>query len=265
MAALVAWAAILSMATGCRATQSLLGNRDAESRTTINWVQLPEMDPVNASQSKIYLRFKNMVGANEFDFIKGEIESAAVDLGYTVTNNPDEADFFYRIDLRAFNENPDADGGSSTLNALGAVAVGGATFATLDSAGANPVLGGAVAVGTGAVANEMFSNFTKVTEWNLVIDIAIGERIDGGVNTNENYDRDAASSVNTGAAISDQQGVGGRDQSVSGRRQDLNTVSDWYYRPARLLAVARQIRMTRDEAVAALRNDLSGSLPQLLP
>ena len=248
----------------CRATKGLLGDPDAEVRSSVNWVAIPTFDPVNPADTKIFVKFRNPAGATEFTYIGREIEAAAAEYGYTITRNPDEADFYYEVMIRFFDENPNGDNGESLLNNAGAIAVGAAGWAAADAMGGGNLAKGGTAIVLGAGAKTAFDNFSRVTEWNLLVDCAIGERMEGGVNTRLQGGQDAHSSIQTGQNTG-YQGTGGSDVRNTGRHQSAQTTSDFFRHEARLLAVSRQIRMTREEAVAALSERVRACLPEILP
>lgn len=261
----IAGAGLLLATSSCRATQSLLQNRDAEPFSNISWVATAEIEPRNPATTKIYVRFRNIAGTPAFDFIGKEIKNAATEAGYTLTTNPDEAGLFYQVNLRHFGEDPYRDGGRTLLGAAGAIGVGVAAGAGVASATGNNTVGALAGFGAGAIADSYITNATQVTEWALLVDVTITERLGAGaVTTNLSSDKNANSNVNTNQGTG-LQTIQGDDRGNTTNKQEATRTGDTFNHRARLYGMARQIKMTEDEAVAEISKKLPSMLKGMIP
>lgn len=261
---LVVALAILASMASCRTVGRAIGNADANAQSSIHWVVVPEMDPVDPTGKSVYVRFRNIAGAYEYDFLRSELERAVEERGYEVTRSPGEATFYVDAVLRFFEKNPNVDNGQTLLSAAGGVAAGAAGWQLAGAVSDSHVVRGATAVSLGAVASSSIKNRMAVVEWNLLLDVAIGERMAQAVETslrNESVGkRSDTTAQNTGYQLS-----GGADRRSQSREQRVATTSDFFRHEARLLAVARQIGMKREEAVAELSRKIGAALTDLMP
>ena len=255
---------LVVVASGCRSIQGVVGDPNAKPRSVGKWHTLPQIDPVNADSTKLWIDFKDVAGAYELDFIKDEIKRAAESEGYTVTNNPDEAKFQYRVWLRFFGEDPNRDGGSKLLAGAGAIGTGLAAGTVVKSVSGNTTAGVVTGIGVGVVAGEAFTNFSKTVHWGLIVDVEIFELTEGTVKETKSSDKKADSSVVNADGQSGQV-VSSQDGSTNTSTREYTKESNRYLHLARLHLDAFQTTMSREEAVTQISKSLPSMLSGMLP
>jgi Enterobacterial TraT complement resistance protein len=276
LVALLAGWIVLLVVPGCSAVGrdlgSAVGSKYATPDGGITWnVPAPELDPVADSQKTVYVTVRNISDASQFD-IKGALDQGLTNEGYRITRDPLRAHYRLRVSVRYFGENEAADGGHAQANALGAIsgaAVGVGTGAAIEKVTGSSlaaVTGGGVA---GALVGLGMANATKPREWDLIADVLLEERLPKPVEVNMVSDRQTDSGTSSGAQLAHDRTQG---QYVGGsaseeRRTSITVRRKTNYMPygVRVTAWAREMSMTRDEAIPLIQARLAGAPAGLLP
>ncbi|NOT30023.1 MAG: hypothetical protein HOP15_06190 [Planctomycetes bacterium] len=247
---------------GCRATAGLVGNEYADPQAKMEWIARPELDLPRSDHPTVFIRpFKDAVGAG-LD-LTDQIRQAVVGAGYEISDSRD-ADFQLVATLRHFDKAKSFDGGESAMKAVQAVApivgtIGGAYAGS--GAGTVGIIGGAVAGGImGSVASAAMENFSKVYEWDLILDIELNERVEGGFIETRSRDESATSGSNAVHG-----GESGGRTTNDHRQAEITKEQSHLRNTFRLVACAYQMRMTREEALSSLLPRLPNSVSSVMP
>ncbi len=231
----------------CRDVGQMVGNRDATLQTGQWWAgPIPDATPIKPDQRTAWVSYKNVTQEQSYD-LRSKLREGLVAQGYTVTEDPDKANFHVFYTLRFFGENPKADGGKNTSAGLGAISgsARAANTATID---------------TGAI----MANYAQVIEYNIIMDVRIAQRKKGTVtHTTIGVQRDrqvTASGGGTGGGA-----VAGQRSTALDKGQHLQEEDNMLWQENRLVLWARQMRLTPEEAKPNLERALANALPQLLP
>jgi hypothetical protein len=221
----------------------------------------PDIRPVSGKNKLVYLSIRNTSGSNIE--IRNEVRAKVQELGYRVTDDLDQAYFILMADLRYFGEKSDRGYGNTVGGAvIGGVAggvVGNTAFGNKNRT-RNTVIGAAAGAVIGGVAGHFIDNAETVRILDLVVDVRIGEKIAGGIDTktSRNANRSLNSAVRDGTEA-------GRASSSTKESSSFTRREDFFYQKARLVCSARKIGLTDDEAEAPLSKRLSRQIGQLLP
>ena len=218
----------------------------------------PNFRMVSQHKMVVFVRVRDSSGS-DLD-ISRDVRIALEDLGYRLTRNIDEAQYLLSVDLRYYGENARADGGRATMAAgIGGAIVGG-IVGHQSGRGVEGATVGALA--TGMLFNVAASR-NKVREFDIVADVRVGERIEGGVSTTRRSGEDSSIS-HSGGAFS-----GGSDRSSSrsssGETQQVHIEEDFLYSQNRLIVFVRKLNLSPDEAAPVLENRLIKALSNVLP
>jgi len=252
--------------TGCATTDSMyrgtvrIINPDKMTlQGTVKWMNpMPNLRPVSPDKRVVYLRVRNVSGSPLPD-LTPQIRAGFEQAGYRVTTNPDEAWYTVTIDLRYFGENRKLDAGGSMLAGAAFGALPGAIIGHNVGSG-HTAEGAIIGAAVGAAVGKIMANRNKMVEYDLVIDVRIGERVQGGVKTVRKSSSDAA------VTHTDVRGAeGGRARAGSGEEQKVEVKEDFLFHENRLVAYAKRMALTPDEALPFLQQRLVAALSSVLP
>jgi hypothetical protein len=274
-AVVLAWMSLVGL-PGCsavgRGMGSAVGSKYATPDAGITWnVPAPELEPPPDSKRNVYLTIRNISDASGID-IKGALEQGITNQGYRITSDPEHANYRLRVSIRYFGENEAADGGNAQASGLGAIS--GAAVGVGTGAAINKVAGsslGAVAGGgvTGALVGIGMENATKPREWDLIADVLLEERLAKAVEVRIASDRQTTSETGSSAQSThdqtQQQSVGGSATSNTGSAMTVKRKTNYLPHGIRVTGWARQMGMTRDEAIPLIQAKLASAPAGLLP
>jgi len=218
----------------------------------------PNLRMVSQDKMVAFIRVRDSSGSG-LD-ISHEVQHAVEDLGYKITRNIDEAQYLINADIRYFGENARADGGRATM----AAGIGGGIVGGIIGHQSGQTAGGAIvgAAATGLLFNTLAQR-NKVREFDAVVDVRIGERIEGGVRTTRRAG-DEQTVTHSGAA-----GAGGFDtgSSAGGSEEEQRAVVDeaFLYHQNRLVTYVTKLDLAPEEADPVLRERLVKALSNVLP
>ena len=246
--------------TACRSFQGLTGNQHAKPQVKFKWISRPAVDMAESETPTIYLRkFKDAVGA-DLD-LTPQIKQAIKANGYRLTRNRKSADFHLIATLRHFDKANTFDGGSSAMKKVAnAAPIAGAIMGyssgdSCRSRALNGILGGT----GGAFFGAMIDNYSQVNEWDMILDIELLEKVSPFIERRKGRSNNNSSSINRRDSERGSRGTSDERSSEYEKRKNH------YRNTFRLVAVAYQTQMTRDEALGNLLPRLPGSIGSVLP
>jgi hypothetical protein len=225
----------------------------------------PHIRPVSGSQKLVYLSIRNTSGSS-ID-IRNQIRSKVEGLGYRVTDDLTTAKFILMADIRYFGEKSEK-GYSNTVGGavLGGLAGGlGSAALSKKNRGRNAVIGGVGGAVVGGLIGNVVDGYNKVTTFDIVVDLRIGEKIEGGVTTNVNSNSKRGLASNTKSATTENSFESGKSTASSSESTSFKRREDFVYHEARLVCSATKINLTEIEAEQPLQSRLTNSIGQLLP
>jgi len=254
--------------SSCRAMGSVMGNEYAEPQSRVQWVTLPELDPPTVANPTVWLRYKDASGSG-LDLLQ-EVRQAVTAQGYEIVPVATDADYQLVATLQHFDKAGRFDGGESAMRKVaelaplaGAVA-GGYAGAEATGSGTGVVVGGIVGGVGGAMASSAYDNFTKVAEWDLILDLQVYEKVEGGFTETVAGTSTAEASATGGVRGGSRQMGGGNTSSVE-REAAIERERSHFRNTGRLVAVAYQMTMSREEALAELMPRLPGAVASAMP
>ena len=226
----------------------------------VRWMNpQPSLRPVNANKMVVYLRFKNSSGS-PLPNLQSQIKSAFEAAGYRVTRDPGEAQFTVMADARFFGENRSKDAGGSVMTGAVFGAIPGAIIGNNVGGGGHVGVGAAAGAVIGGAIGNIMANRNKMVEYDLVIDLRLGERIRGGVRTTRtSEEKSRVSHADTAG------NEGGRSSGGSGERQRAEIREDFLYHQNRLVGHVTRMALTPDEAMPFLEKRIVAAVGSVLP
>jgi outer membrane lipoprotein SlyB len=220
----------------------------------------PRIRPVSADKMVVYCRIRNSSGADidVSDAVKAEIEK----LGYKFTNDVSQAQFTLSADVRYFGEGASKDLGPI----VGGGVLGGVTGAVIGHQDNGHTAEGAViGAAAGAALGNIVANRNKMRNINLVIDVVVGERVEGQkVATDRSANQESAvthnDAVNKGGGAEVGQSSAGSSES-----QHVSVQEDFLYHENRLAASAQKLNLTLPEASAVMTPRIAKAIAGVLP
>jgi hypothetical protein len=257
---------VLAFGAGCAAmdkayvgTVKAVDPDQAKLKQETRWLNpQPNLRIVGQDKMVAFVRIRDSSGSN-LD-INHEVQHALEDLGYRITRNIDDAQYILTGDIRYYGENARVDGGRATMAAgIGGGIVGGIIGHQSGRTGEGAVVGAAA---TGLLFNTL-ANRNKIREFDAVVDVRIGERVEGGVRTTRRSG-DEQTMSHSGSA-----GMGGFDAGTSrgGSEEEQRAVTneDFLYHQNRLVTYVSKLNLGPEEADPALKERLVKSLANVLP
>ena len=256
-----------SMLPSCRSVGSVLGNPDAELRTGQWWAgPLPDTTPIRAQHRVAWVSYRNATQESAYD-LGPALADALIAQGYTISSDPDTAQFHVFYTLRFAGDNPRTDEGRSLAAGLGAIG-GGGTGALIARAagGGTPALigGGLGGVVAGALAGVAIENYARVVEYDLILDVRLAQRQKTQVTRSLTGTRLTRQDTGTHARTAGGT-VGGVAAATLQMHQEVQEKDAMLWHENRLVLWARQMRLAPEEATPALTRALLRTLPQILP
>ena len=251
--------------TGCAmfdsAYQGVVGLTDPDTvklQGAVEWLN-PQPDLRLSDDMTLYLRIRNSSGSDfPIDSLRTQTAAAMQAAGYQLVRQPKQAHYVMRVNVRGYGENA-----AKALSSATGAAIGGLIGYGVSS---NDEYKTAAGVG-GAILGEMVTNVmrnrNKQVRIDLVSDIIVGERVEGGVTTTRttggsqqlhSADQQASKLYNAGSS-----------KTQSTETQVVKTIEDFLNHENRLIASAERMKLTPPEALdfflAKMVNAISGVLP----
>ncbi len=229
---------------------------------------MPNLRIPPATKRAVYVRIKNSSGSPmDMAYVNAQVKGAFEAQGYRVTLDPNEAFFVVQGDVRFFGDAATKDGTAGTVGGAIVGGVGGAVAGHAIGGNRTGTVAGA-AVGALLVGWMMdtLAERNKMVEYDLVIDLRIGERIEGAkVRTqrrgNEGAQTGHSASFNAAGGSTEY----GSSSGESGETQQVDLQEDFLYHQNAMSAAAVKMRLTPDEAFPVLAQKIARSLGEVLP
>ena len=236
-------------------------------RSQVKWMNpMPNLRIPPVNQRTVYVRIKNSSGSPmDMAYVNAQVRGAFGAQGYRVTLDPNEAFFVVQGDVRFFGESSTKDG---TVGTVGGAIVGGVAGGIAGHAIGGNNTGTVVGAAGGALLvgwlMDVLAERNKMVEYDLVVDLNIGERIAAKVRTQRSSNQ--GSELGHSAAFS---GGGnteyGSSSAETGEKQQVDLQEDFLYQKNAMSAAAVKMRMTPAEAFPVLTQKIATSLGEVLP
>ena len=148
----------------------------------------------------------------------------------------------------------------AVIGGVGGAVAGHAIRQTGTSTGLGAAAGAAVVGGAAAI----LANRNPMVEIDLVVDLRIGERIQGGAQTTRQTEGNQTVNQVQSATVAGGH-EGGASKGGSSERQQVEVREDFLYHENRLVAHAVKMRLTPEEALPVLTDKMSAALSSVLP
>lgn len=221
-------------------------------------------DPPARGKNNIYFNFRDLTAEGDLeDQVFYGLEEAIQDKGWNLVDYHNEADYVLQADLRLFSK-AGTEEGNQALAALGGfasgAAIGGLTYKATDKwwVGA-----GAGSIG-GALTGKLIEMATRKNHYQMVIDVELGQRVEGGVETRRGEGAESA----MGSVVAASSGWGaetGGSKSSSSKSQELTEVRVHFEMQQRLLARVGGRRCTKEMAAEKMIPKLIQGVRNQLP
>jgi hypothetical protein len=246
----------LSLATGCAAASAETAH--TELRYMLAGVRV---DPPATGHNSVYIEFQDQTGqGGDFeDTVYSEIVKGVQARGYVHAKDHSQADYVMWATLRIFTEAGTKEG-DAALASLGAIAGGVAGAGATRAAGGGGVAQWAGAVAGAGAAGMAVAMLTKENSYQMVIDLQLARKVEGGVQT------DTASGGESGVAqVTLARGEAGASRMGQSKSQHMVETKVHFEMEQRVLALASGRRLTQETAREALVPKLISGLKSALP
>lgn len=223
------------------------------------------VDPPSPGTNNVYFDVRDLTGEGLSDQLFDQVEGALMDRGWQIANVYQEADYVLLADLRLFSE-AGTEEGDRRLNDLGAVAAGAAVGVGVAKATDNWWIGGAAGAAAGVGTNILLEKMNRVNKYQMVLDVVLGRKVEGGVERSIESDTNSAdsSSAGTSTVVGNE---GASSNNAMKMEQDLLENRVHFDLSQRLLAMTQGRRMSKemakDELVPRLILGLKEQLPRV--
>jgi hypothetical protein len=234
-------------------------------KTSSKWLsETPDIAVSSQKDKKVYLSIRNTSGT-DLDIresIKTKVESIS---GYKVVTDLDDANYVLKATIRYYGAASERNYGLTVGSSIVGGVAGGVLGHTVSGGGSAETVGGAAggAALFGLIAN-YFEGEKRTITMDLVVDIYIGERVDGTVTKKVN--QNSGNKLNQSAVYKSKEiKEAGASNRGSTSTSSYTKTEDFAYHSARLLCSAVRINLTEEEAEPVLNKRLSNAISQVLP
>jgi outer membrane lipoprotein SlyB len=220
--------------------------------------------PLGTKDLIAFVRVRNSSGT-DVD-VRDDVLKAVTAQGYTLTHNLDEASFVLIADLRYVGEKKHQSYGATIFGTI----VGGLAGALLgnnlgDGSGTNTAIGAGVGAAAGAAAGKAMDNRNRVISYDFVIDLSIGERIEGGVVTNRKTNSSSSNASSSKYSNEDEYKESGRTTVSQSESTEFRQKQDFAYQEERFIVSAKKLNLNLVEASTAIKSIMVRGIASTLP
>lgn len=221
----------------------------------VRWVN-PQPKVEYNDDATVFLRIRNSSGTDfPVNDMIHKVRESLTNAGYQLTKKRNDAHFSLMLNIRAFGENAATKSISAGEAALAGAAIGDVLF--------NDDTGILATSAASAITASLF-NRNKMIRVELVTDMVLGERIEGGVNTKRQSRTDDSSSSKTNRYATGSSNYG-RSSGSSYSSQRVDTREDFLNHQNRLIAHAEKMQLSSEEAFKFLIDKMSIAIGGVLP
>ena len=243
---------------------SIMDPEAAELKTNVKQLNpRAKVRPVSKKDMVVFVRYRNSSGSvlDVRESVMNEIRSQ----GYRIVDDVDKANFTLVADLRYVGHKTHESYGHTIFGALiGAVAGAVIGHQIGDGGTTEQVVGGAAGAILGGIAGKAIDNRNRIVTVDMVVDISLGERIEGGVSTSRKTAADSAINHNSQLKSTGSTG-GGRSSSSYSEKTEFTQRENFIYHENRFIATATKLKLTYGEAQSALSGQISRAIANSLP
>jgi hypothetical protein len=244
------------LSSGCAAANAQTAH--TELRYMVAGVRV---DPPAPGRNAVYVEFQDQTGqGGDFeDTIHHQILEGVQARGYVPAKSHDQANYVLWATLRIFTEAGTAEG-ERALAGLGAIAGGATAMTAAGAAGAARSTQWVAGIAGAGVAGVAVAALTRESSYQMVIDLQLARKVEGGVKTDSQGGSQSGLQQAT-ATVGD---AGGSTMGQS-KSQHMTETKVHFEMEQRVLAVASGRRLTQDVARTALIPKLVSGLKSALP
>ena len=267
--------AVALAAVGCSTMDSAyqggtkMSNPDKMTlHSQVKWMNpMPNLRIPPATQRAVYVRIKNSSGSPmDMAYVNAQVKGSFAAQGYRLTMDPGEAFFVVQGDVRFFGEASTKDG---TVGTVGGAIVGGVAGGIAGHAIGGNNTGTVVGAAGGALLvgwlMDVLAERNKMVEYDLVVDLRIGERIPGTKVRTQRSGNEGAETGHSAAFSAGGNSEYGSSSAESGEKQQVDMQDDFLYNKNAMSAAAVKMRLTPEEAFPVLAQKIAVSLGEVLP
>lgn len=243
---------VLLTSVGCANTPSV--------ESQLRWyTQLPELNPPGPNRRTVAMTYRDVTGNSPID-LRPLVKESIVRQGYTFEPDPEKADYLLRVTLRHYGLNDKADKGAATYARYGPSNPNDVTV-RFDMTGVPSNPAPAPDLSWRGLASG-FNQPKKLVEYNLLVDVVLAEKIDGGVNQTVEGTR----TDGTAHGVQGQGQLGQTTQVTKVKTTSGQILTHQNY-PTMFLVYAQKLGLTEPEARVEIerltRNALGNTLPSV--
>lgn len=169
---------LLSSFTSCRGMGALPVHWDAEPQTGHWWAKpLPTRTPISPQERTVWMQDRHPTPQGLIQ--QEQLRQGFAARGYTLTEEPEQANFHLFLTIRFFGKNPKRDGGKTVAAELGTLTsdLVGATLTSM----ARPQTLESFAAGVGSIVagnviNSTVNRYSQFNEYDLIVDVHMAQR-----------------------------------------------------------------------------------------
>lgn len=240
--ALAGLMAVITLLSGCAATQVAIAKRDLDVQTKMSATIF--LDPVAPEEMTVFVQVRNTSDKQELD-LGPDIVAAVTAKGYRVVRDPKQAKFYLQANvLQVGKTDPTAiqqQLGAGYGAGLGGATAGAALGGSVSNSGHGALVGGLI----GGVGEIVAGSLVKDVYFSIVTDIQIKERLAAGKKATLNSQH------------ANRQGTSGVENVTYADQVDMKTYQ------TRIVSTANKMNLEFAEAVPALRTGLTRALSGL--
>lgn len=223
-----------------------------------------KLRPASPNDMKIYVRYRNSSG-EDLD-IRDKVFDEIKKSNYTITQNIDEANYVLIADLRYVGLKAKEGYGHAIFGALLGAVAGAVLGDKIGAGGTNEqIVGGGLGALLGGAAGKAIDNRNKIITVDMVVDLSIGERIKGGINTKRSSSTNQATSQAARSKTQEGSNESGSSSTKYSESTEFEQKEDFFYHENRFIATAKKLGLTYEEASSSLSGKMSRAIANSLP
>lgn len=237
--------AVVTLLSGCAATQVAIAKRDLDVQTKMSATIF--LDPVKTADRTVFLQIRNTSDKQELD-VTPDITQAIAAKGYRIVDDPDQAQFYLQVNVLHVGKSSATASQSMLSGGYGAPLAGAATgAAAVGALGGGHPSGRAFATGAlaGGLIEAVSGAMVKDVYYSMATDIQVKQRLPKGKQATLSSSHKLAQGTSGSESVNFQDSV------------DMKAYQ------TRIVSTANKMNLEFEEAATPLRQGLIRSLSGL--